>query len=103
LKLTSDESESPPDNESPLLMAMLNQVTQWQEPVSRGKMTFDDHAFFSSLSEQFNRKKSLSPRQRYAMKRMVFRYKSQMADFDKYADQLGLNKKSKGEKDEANA
>ena len=103
LKLTSDESEAPPDNESPLLMTMLNQVTQWQEPVSRGKMTFDDHAFFSSLSEQFNRKKSLSPRQRYAMKRMVFRYKSQIADFDKYADQLGLNKKSKGEKDEAKA
>jgi len=103
LKLTTDESELPPDNESPLLMAMLGQVTKWQEPVARGKMTFDDHAFFASLSEQFNRKKSLSPRQRYAMKRMAFRYKSQIPDFDRYADQLGLNKKGKADKEEPKA
>jgi len=75
-------------------------VTQWQEPVTRGKMTFDDKVFFTSLSEQFNRKRSLSPRQRYAMKRMTFRYKSQIPTFDRYAEQLGLNKKGKAEKEE---
>jgi len=99
LKLTLDEAESAPDHESPLLLAMLRQVTAWQEPVARGKMTFDDHAFFTSLEEQFNRKKSLSPRQRYAMKRMVFRYKGQIADFEQHAEQLGLNKKGKAEKE----
>jgi len=103
LKLAADEAEQAPDNESPLLMDMLGQVQQWQEPVSRGKMTFDDQAFYKSLSDQYNRKKSLSPRQRYAMKRMVFRYKAQIADFDRYAEQLGLNKKGKGAKDDAKA
>jgi DNA topoisomerase-1 len=93
LNLSAAAAESQPDNESPLLLDMLRQVTAWQEPVSRGKMTFDDQAFFASLEEQFNRKKSLSPRQRYAMKRMVFRYKSQIADFDACAEKLGLNKK----------
>jgi len=101
LKLTSDESESAPDNESPFLLAMLKQVMVWQEPVKRGKMTFDDHAFFVSLDEQYSRKKSLSPRQRYAMKRMVFRYKSQIADFDQHVEKLGLNKKGKSDKEEA--
>ena len=100
LKLTAEESELPPDNESPLLLGMLGQVTTWQEPVARGKMTFDDHAFFVSLQEQFNRKKSLSPRQRYAMKRMIFRYKAQIADFDRHVEQLGLNKKGKADKEE---
>ena len=100
LKLTAEDSELPPDNESPLLLGMLGQVTAWQEPVARGKMTFDDHAFYTSLQEQFSRKKSLSPRQRYAMKRMIFRYKAQIADFDRYVEQLGLNKKGKGDKEE---
>lgn len=103
LNLKADERELAPDTESPLLLDMLRQVTAWQEPVTRGKMTFDDHAFFSSLEEQFTRKKSLSPRQRYAMKRMVFRYKSQIADFDKQAEKAGLNKKGKTDKSDAGA
>ena len=103
LQLTVTEVDQPPDVESPLLMEMLGQVTQWQEPVTRGKMTFDDKAFFASLADQYDRKKFLSPRQRYAMKRMVFRYKAQIPEFDRYADQLGLNKKGKGEKEEAKA
>ncbi len=104
LQLTTSETEQAPDNESPLLIEMLGQVTQWQEPVQRGKMTFDDKAFFASLSEQFNRKRALSPRQRYAMKRMVFRYKAQIPAFDRYAEQLGLNnKKGKPEKETSKA
>ena len=91
LGLTEEPEQA--DNESPLLIDMLRQVTTWNEPVARGKATFDDKAFFTSLDAQFNRKKSLSPRQRYAMKRMLFRYKSQIADFDACAEKLGLNKK----------
>ena len=103
LNLTMTEADQAPDTESPMLMEMLEKVSQWQEPVKRGKMTFDDKVFFTSLSEQFNRKRSLSPRQRYAMKRMVFRYKSQIPEFDRYADQLGLNKKGKADKEDAQA
>jgi DNA topoisomerase-1 len=98
LNLAVEATEIQPDNESPHLLDMLRQVIAWQEPVARGKMIFDDHAFFTSLDEQFNRKKSLSPRQRYAMKRMAFRYKNQIADFDRLADQFGLNRKEKAEK-----
>lgn len=101
LGLTLDESELPQDLESPVLLEMLGQVATWQEPVQRGKITFDDQAFFASLSDQFNRKRSLSPRQRYAMKRMVFRYKAQITNFDDYAARLGLNnKKSSAKKSE---
>jgi len=95
LELKVTETGLPQDNESPLLMEMLGQVKTWNEPVSRGKMTFDDKAFYTSLNEQFLAKNSLTPRQRYALKRMIFRYKGQIADFDTYVDKLGLNKKSK--------
>ncbi len=103
LQLTTSEAEQPPDNESPALLEMLGQVTQWQEPVTRGKMTFDDKAFLASLADQYDRKRALSPRQRYAMKRMCFRYKAQIPQFDRYAEQLGLNKKGKADKEEATA
>ncbi|MDD2597596.1 MAG: type I DNA topoisomerase [Kiritimatiellae bacterium] len=95
LELTVTDSGLPQDNESPVLMEMLGQVQTWSEPVTRGKMTFDDKAFYSSLNEQFLAKDSLTPRQRYALKRMIFRYKAQITDFDGYVEKLGLNKKSK--------
>lgn len=94
LGLVADEAESAPDLESPILLEMLGHVTQWQAPVKRGKMTFDDQAFCASLSEQYRIRKALSPRQRQALRRMLFRYKSQIPVFDKYAEQLGLNKKA---------
>jgi len=96
LGLIVGEDELQPDTESPLLLEMLRHVTTWQEPVTRGKRTFDDHVFFTSLEEQYGRKKSLSPRQRYAMKRMVFRYKNQIPEFEKWAEKLGLSKSGKG-------
>jgi len=95
LELKVTDSGLPQDHESPILMEMLNQVETWSEPVKRGKMTFDDKAFYTSLNDQFKSKNSLTPRQRYALKRMIFRYKGQIKDFDDYVDKLGLNKKKK--------
>ncbi len=94
LGLSVEDSEIAPDNESPELLALLQNVQQWQDPVKRGKRTFDDKAFCQSLREQFEGKKSLSPRQRFALRRMLFRYKGQIPDFDKHAERLGLGKKS---------
>ena len=95
LELKVTDSGLPQDNESPILMEMLGQVESWNEPVKRGKMTFDDKAFYTSLNDQFKAKNSLTPKQRYALKRMIFRYKGQIKGFDEYVDKLGLNKKGK--------
>jgi DNA topoisomerase-1 len=101
LNLSEVAADMPPDNESPILVQMLDQVKEWQPPVVRGKMTFDDQAFYKSVHTQYMQKNSLSPRQRYALKRMLFRYKAQIKDFDKFAEQLGLNKHAKAAKDAA--
>ncbi|MDD4102792.1 MAG: type I DNA topoisomerase [Kiritimatiellae bacterium] len=94
LGLAEEASEAAPDHESPELLVMLQNVGQWQEPVKRGKRVFDDQAFFKSLKDQFDGRRALSPRQRYALRRLVFRYKAQIPDFDKHAERLGLGKKS---------
>ena len=99
LGLSAEQSKTEVDTESPVLLEMLGQVTTWQEPVTRGKMVFNDKDFYDSLAGQYARQQSLTFRQRGAMKRMVFRYKGQIPQFDTYAAQLGLNKKAE-KKDE---
>ncbi len=83
------------DHESGPLLELMAAVTAWREPTKRGKMTFDDHAFFESLSRQYGLKKSLSPRQRAALKKMVFRYKEQMPGFAEAAERLGLQQQAR--------
>lgn len=101
LGLSSEEAKPEQDTESPLLLEMLGQVTTWQEPVTRGKKkVFNDKDFYDSLAGQFARQQSLTVRQRAAIKRMVFRYKGQIQNFDDYAARLGLKKKAVKKKDE---
>jgi DNA topoisomerase-1 len=100
LGLSAEQAKPELDIESPVLLEMLGQVATWQEPVTRGKKVFNDRDFYDSLAGQYARQQSLTFRQRGAMKRMVFRYKAQIPQFDTYAAQLGLNKKAADKKDE---
>ncbi|MCL1919787.1 MAG: type I DNA topoisomerase [Kiritimatiellaeota bacterium] len=88
--LIHEKPSHEPDHESPALLEMLQQVTDWQEPVMRGKRTFDDKEFYASLAGQYARQQTLSPRQRGAMRRLVFRYKAQIPGFAQYAEKLGM-------------
>ncbi|MBO7655025.1 MAG: type I DNA topoisomerase [Kiritimatiellae bacterium] len=90
LNLGDEQAEAQVDTESPILIRLLGQVTKWQPATTRGKRTFNDEAFFKSLYTQFEQKRSFSPRQRFAMKRMITRYKAQIKEFAQYAEQLGL-------------
>ncbi len=78
------------DHESGPLLEMMAAVTAWREPTQRGKMTFDDHAFYESLARQYGFKKVLSPRQRAALKKLVLRYHEQIPGFAEAAGRLGL-------------
>jgi hypothetical protein len=62
------------DEESRTLINAMANVTEWKPPVKRGKMVFDDHAFYTSLCQHFQRKKVLSVRQKAALKKMTGRY-----------------------------
>jgi hypothetical protein len=84
-----EEAPAADDRESgPMLEAMVS-VKEWKPAVKRGRMTFDDRKFFESLSQQFGMKKSLSDRQRAALRKMLFRYREQIPSLGELAEKLG--------------
>ena len=92
LELGDAEEE---DRESGPLLEALKPVTEWKPPVQRGKRTFDDKAFYESLSKHFEQRGSLSPRQRAALKRMVRRYRDQIPDYRQLAETWGIGETKK--------
>ena len=76
-------------NAGPLLELMRG-ITTWKPPVQRGKMTWDDKAFFDSLDRQFRIKKVLTIRQSAALKKMVRRYADQVPGYDEKIETMGL-------------
>ena len=66
----------------PILFELLKEVKEWREPLKRGRRIYNDETFAKSLYDQFARRRSLSPRQVVALKRLAFNYKSQIPDFD---------------------
>jgi len=83
------------DTESGPLLELLKQIKTFNEPTVRGRKTWDDKEFAESLTEQYAAKKSLSPRQRGAMKTMIGRYSEQIPQYDEVWESLGLRDPSK--------
>ena len=65
---------STPDPEVGALLAQLAAVKTWAEPVRRGRATYDDHAFFESLSRQHREGRTLSPKQTAALRKLAAKY-----------------------------
>jgi DNA topoisomerase-1 len=83
-----------PDTESAGLIEVLGRVKEWREPTKRGRMVFDDRRFFESVSQQFRRRGGLSPRQRAALQKMIFRYRDQFPDFEEIAARMRASRES---------
>lgn len=81
---------APVDPAVPELLRLLDTVTEWKEPVRRGRRTYNDREFVSSLGDQYARRSSLSPRQVLALRRVCVSYKEQIPTFEEVADRLGL-------------
>ena len=75
----------------PDLLKMLESVKEWRPAAKKGKKVYDDCEFVRSLTDQFARRHSLSPRQVAALKRVLVVYKAQIPDFEARAAALGLN------------
>ncbi len=83
------------------MLAMLEQVKQWAEPVKRGKRVYDDHEFAESLAKQFKAKNALSPRQVEALRRMLPKYAAQIPGFAEKSATLGVQAKVEPKKTDA--
>jgi hypothetical protein len=84
----------------PKLLDLFKNVTEWRPVVKKGKRVYDDKAFIDSLSDQYNRRHSLTARQIAALRRVTMLYKKSIPDFDRVAEELGLKNSSDGGKSE---
>ena len=75
----------------PGLLQLMSGVTEWRPKTTRGKKVYDDQGFVQSLSEQFARRHSLSPRQVMALKRVARVYRDKIPDYAARAAELGLD------------
>ena len=89
---------APVDPAVPELLKLLETVTVWKEPVRRGRRTYNDEEFVSSLRDQYARRSSLSPRQVIALRRVCVNYREQIPTFEQVADRLGLRELPRAEK-----
>ncbi len=85
------------------ILELMKGVTTWKPPVQRGKMTWDDKAFFDSINRQFGIRKILTVRQSAALKKMVRRYSDQVPGYDEKIETLGLLPRKKTKKSDAAA
>ena len=69
-----DQGVQVEDTECAVMLEQLQSVKEWKEAVAKNGKTFDDKTFFASLARQYAQRKSLTPRQKSALKRMVRKY-----------------------------
>jgi hypothetical protein len=62
----------------------------WEPPVKRGRRTFSDERFYTSLSEQARGGKPLSPAQQRALGNLAVRYRQQISGFEALSRDCGL-------------
>ncbi|MDZ4132003.1 MAG: DNA topoisomerase, partial [Dethiobacteria bacterium] len=78
------------DHESGPLLELLENVKTFKEPTVRGKRTWDDSEFADSLRAQYATRKSLTVRQRAALKKVLARYHEQIPGYTEKQVELAL-------------
>ena len=74
----------------PGLLALMARVSEWRPASKKGRKVYDDQAFVKSLSDQYERRRTLSPRQLMALKRVAVSYRDKIPGFMDEATKLGL-------------
>ena len=76
--LSSPEEEARRSEKVEALLSLTQAVQQWNPPVKRGKISYDDKKFVDSLREQWKKRGSLSERQLAAWIKTLSRYQGQL-------------------------
>ena len=73
------------------IVSALADVTDWAEPIHRGKRVFDDKEFFTSVSTQFGAKSRVSDKQLAALEKMLVKYREQVPGADDLIAKYGIS------------
>jgi hypothetical protein len=82
--------EEDSDPAVPELLKLMDSVSEWRPVVKKGRKVYDDRSFVKSLAEQYSRRRSLSPRQAMALRRIVATYRDSIPGFTEAAQRLGI-------------
>lgn len=80
----------PGDPHAGEILALMGAIAEWRPATEAKGRTWDDRAFYQSLATQFARKKTLSPKQVGALKKMLRKYAAQVPNYDAKVETLGL-------------
>ena len=80
----------------PALLDLAAKVSEWRPVATKGRKVYDDEGFVKSLTDQYSRRRTLSPRQLVALKRVLLTYREQIPGFDEAAEKLGIKDTSAG-------
>lgn len=72
------------------LTELLGQIKEWKKPRKRGRRTYDDKQFATSLQKQLKDKGTLTVRQANAARKILSRYHDQIENYHSMAKELNL-------------
>ena len=88
--LQGAQEPPPPTEKFTELFGLLDEVTQWREPVTAGKRVYSDEAFVKSVKDQMAEgKKPLSDKQLQALIKLAVAYREQIKDGEMRLVDLG--------------
>ncbi len=85
-----EKSSGMGDKNQGFIVALLEEINTWEDPVRRGRRVYDDKEFASSIREQFAARHELSERQINAVKKILSKYRDQIPNYEVRAESLGL-------------
>ena len=88
---TAASNEQSGDTPALKLCRYLDSVKTWEKSVGRGKRTYDDQKFYSSLSTQARSGKTLSDAQINALKNLTVKYSDQLDDYENIRQEFDLD------------
>ncbi len=76
---TAGPGTTAPSEDCSAEFSLLSGVSEWAEPVKRGRRVYDDKTFFQSLVRQRDEGKKLSEKQVAALKKLAARYRDKVS------------------------
>lgn len=75
---------APKNDQALALIELMDTISEWEEPVKRGRRTFDDAKFYGSIKDQFAKDGGLTEKQWQALLQLAIKYKDQLQGFETF-------------------
>lgn len=76
---------APSGDKAEKLLRLMDGITEWAPAEKRGKRTYDDRKFYTSVAEQFAKEKKITAKQWQALLKMAVNYQAQLPGLDQFA------------------